>query len=143
MWHTFIGGDRGDGIHAITLDSEGRLWLAGASRNTWGTPVIPHPGGDVGNAAFVAVLSEDGQCLGNTFVGGPSSSDRAYGIALTQQDDIYIVGASWSPESVGWGNPLWETPIRAFSGSHDAFVAGLDVQSVVRYWLYAPLILKY
>ena len=151
LWHTFMGSaNYGDEIYAIARDDVGRLIVAGVSRSGWGRPVIPHPEGGVGDAAFVAALSTDGHLLGNTFVGGASSDDAAFGIAITPpvvslsnpQDDIYVSGTSWSPDRIGWSNPSWGSPIRAFSGSHDAFVAGLGTRSVVRYWLYQPIVLK-
>lgn len=143
VWNTFMGNETyGDAVHAITFGGEGRLLVAGASRDGWGRPVIAHPGGGVGDAGFVAALSADGYSMGNTFVGGASSSDTAYGIAASDQGDVYVAGTSWSPDSVGWSNPHWGTPIRGFLGTDDGFVAGLGERSIVRYWVFAPLIVK-
>jgi len=143
VWHTFVGEANGsDEIRALTLGNEGRLLAAGPSRNEWGRPVIPHPGGSVGDAAFVAALSVDGHLLGNTFLGEAVSDDMTYGIAATDQGDIYVAGTSHSPTSVGWDNPYWGTPIRVFRGTQDAFVAGLGIKSVVRTRIYLPMVVR-
>jgi len=138
-WHTFVGNvSREDTIHAIALDDAGRPFAAGASYSGWGRPVIPHPGDETGDAVFVAAFSTDGHFLGNTFMGGASSQDIAASIAFGNGDALYVAGSS----SAGWDNPGWDAPIRAFSGDRDAFVARLGTRSVVRYWLYQPLVLK-
>ncbi len=143
VWHTFMGeANGGDEIRALTLGNEGRLLAAGPSRNEWGRPVIPHPGGSVGDAAFVVALSVDGHLLGNTFLGGAVSDDMTYGVAATDQGDIYVAGTSHSPTSVGWDNPYWGTPIRVFRGTQDAFVAGLGIKSVVRTRIYLPMVVR-
>ncbi|MBN1887286.1 MAG: SBBP repeat-containing protein [Thermoflexales bacterium] len=142
VWHTFIGSQNdSDEIHALALDGEGaqaRLFVAGDSGSGWGRPVISHPEGSVGDAVFVAALSTEGRFLGHTFLGGASSADSASGVAVSEQGGIYVVGSS----SAAWNNPQWGSPIRAFHGSGDAFVAGLGTRSVVRYWIYAPLVLR-
>lgn len=139
VWHTFMGnGTYGDEAHAIALDGTELLFVSGDSRSGWGLPVIPHPGGTTGDAAFVAALSADGEFRGHTFMGGASSGDTASGIAVSDQGGIYVSGAS----SAAWANLDWGAPVRAFSGSQDAFAAGLGAQSVVRYWTYLPITLK-
>lgn len=139
IWNTFMGnGNENDAIHALAFNGADQLWVAGDSGNEWGKPVIPHPEGTVGDAVFVAAVSTAGQFLGNTFLGGAPSSDTASGIALSHQGAVYVAGSS----SGAWNNPHWGTPVRAFAGTEDAFVAGLGVQSVIRYWIYAPIIIR-
>jgi hypothetical protein len=138
-WHTFMGNATyGDAIHALARDGEGRLFAAGESGGAWGRPVILHPGGGVGDAVFVAALSPAGHFLGNTFLGGAPSSDSASGIAVCEQGAVYVAGSS----SAAWNNSYWGSPIRGFNGAGDAFVAGLGARSVVRYWIYAPFVLR-
>ncbi len=52
----------------------------------------------------------------NTFIGG-TGDDSGNSLTLDSSGNIYIVGH---------GNATWGTPIRAFSGNYDAFVAKLS-----------------
>ncbi len=81
--------------------------------------------------------------MGHTFVGGASSSDKGYGVAVSDGGTIYVSGtASKGTEPVVWSSAIWGAPVRAFGGTQDAFVAGLGTDSVNRYWIYLPLAIK-
>jgi hypothetical protein len=133
QWNTFLGGgdyedDRG---HAISLGSAGRVYVAGQSSDTWGTPVSPH-GGDWD--AFVAHLGTGGALQWNTFLGG---DDTDYGFAIASDDaNVYVVGES----HVQYGD--WGTPVRPGSESYDAFVARLGVEPPEYYYIMLPLVLR-
>jgi hypothetical protein len=131
QWNTFLGGsdyedDRG---HAIAVARAGRVYVAGQSADTWGTPVTPH-GGDWD--AFVAHLSTGGALQWNTFLG---RDDTDYGFAIASDDaNVYIVGES----HVQYGD--WGTPVRPGSGSYDAFVVRLGVEPPQYNYALLPLI---
>ncbi|MCX6565718.1 MAG: SBBP repeat-containing protein [Candidatus Aminicenantes bacterium] len=117
QWNTFLGGpaywlfysdDSGQGI---ALDSIGNVYVTGKSYGTWGSPVVSHHGED---DAFVAKLDSSGALRWNAFLGG-TGYDRGFGLALDPIGNIYVTGESISPS--------WGSPIRAFSGSEDGFVA--------------------
>jgi hypothetical protein len=114
IWNTFLGGP---GINsgfdygrALAVDTAGNIYVAGSGA-TWGSPVEqPFPGG----GAFIARLDSNGVLIWNTFVGG----DNGFGLAVDQSGSVYLTGGS--------GGGSWGTPVRAFSGNMDAFVAKVD-----------------
>ena len=114
IWNTFLGGP---GINsgfdygrALAVDTAGNVYVAGSGA-TWGSPVEqPFPGG----GAFIARLDSNGVLIWNTFVGG----DNGFGLAVDQSGSVYLTGGS--------GGGSWGSPIRAFSGNMDAFVAKVD-----------------
>jgi hypothetical protein len=114
LWNTFLGSTSYDVGYAIALDSSGNIYVIGTSNATWGSPVNAYNGG--ANDAFVACMDSSGNLLWNTFLGS-NSYDHGYGIALGSSGNIYVTGESYA---------TWGTPINAFSGENDAFVASLD-----------------
>jgi hypothetical protein len=113
QWMTFIGGTSGEGCLEIVADSGGNVYIAGESSGTWGSPVRAFSGV---TDAFVAKLTSSGAPQWHTFLGG-TSSDQAQAIAKDDNGDVYVTGDSYL---------TWGTPVRAFGGGHDAFVAKLD-----------------
>jgi hypothetical protein len=113
-WNTFLGGAGDDSANAIWLDLSGNIYIVGYSNATWGTPIRAYAGNNYD--AFVAKLSPNGTLLWNTFLGG-QMNDYGYAIGLDASGNIYVSGQS---------NMTWESPIRAFSTSPDAFVAKLN-----------------
>ena len=131
QWNTFMGGGdwEDDEGHAIFAATAGRIYVAGQSSDTWGTPVSPHSGsGD----AFVAQLNSSGAMQWNTFLGG---DDTDYGHAIAANEtNIYVVGES----NVTYGD--WGTPVNPGSSSYDAFVVRLGVEPPERHYVYLPSI---
>ena len=112
-WNTFLGGTNVDCSNDIAVDSSGNIYVIGSSNGTWGNPIRAYSGG---TDAFVAKLDSSGMIQWNTFLGG-TGNNEGYGIAIDSSDSIYVVGIS---------NVTWGSPIRAYSGNYDAFVAKLD-----------------
>jgi hypothetical protein len=117
-WNTFLGsaGTDNAGVYygnEIAVDSSGNIYVMGHSDTTWGSPVRAYSGN---LDAFVAKLNSSGTLLWNTFLGS-SSEDQSSGITVDSSGNVYITGNSWA---------TWNSPVRAFSGSHDAFIAKLD-----------------
>jgi hypothetical protein len=128
IWHTFLGGSEFELYAGIALDGSGNVFIAGQSGSTWGSPIHPFAGGF--DDAFVAGLDGNGNLIWNTFLG--SSSDEAgKGIAVDGSGNIFIAGFS-----VG----SWGSPIRAYTGGTDAFVAKLSNGPQAKIFL--PLILR-
>ena len=117
LWNTFLGSSSSDGCSSIALDSSGNIYVAGTSYATWGTPVRAYSG----NAdVFIAKLNNsDGDLIWNAFLGG-SNIDYNHGIALDSSGNIYVAGTSYA---------TWGTPVRAYSGGYNTFVAKLDSSS--------------
>jgi len=97
------------------VNSNGDIFVIGASFLSWGTPVRPFAGSpDV----FVAKLNNSGYLVWNTFLGSDSYGDDGHGVTADSSGNVYAVGNSSSS---------WGTPIRPISGpGYDAFVAKLD-----------------
>jgi hypothetical protein len=149
-WHTFFGGAGQDEANAIAVDTSGNLFISGHSTASWGTPINPHSGGEwnafvvkldssgvrqwhtfmkdlgwdiavdggqnvyvtgVGGAHFgyVAALNQDGVLQWNTPLEAGLGS-----IALDINRNVYVAGSS---------DYSWGTPVNAWAGGWDAFVA--------------------
>ena len=108
-----MGGIRGEEGYAITVDSDGNVYVAGYSGSAWGSPISDYTGG---LEAFVTKLDRNGMRLWHTFLGN-ADRDWAYAISVDKTGNIYVAGES----SGTWGNP-----INNFSGGRDAFVAKLN-----------------
>ena len=111
-WNSFLGGSQDDSGRGITLDGSGNIYVIGDSFSTWGSPLRAHDGmGD----AFVARLTSSGGLTWNTFLGG-SGYDIGFSIAVDSSRNMYVTGLSQA---------TWGSPLRAYTGSHDAFAAML------------------
>jgi hypothetical protein len=113
VWHTFFGSFSGDWGYDIGLDNSGNLYVTGSSYVTWGSPVNPHPGG---SAACAVCLSSSGSLIWNTFLGS-AGQDYCRAITLDNSGTIYLAGYSYA---------TWGSPVNAYSGNVDGFVASLD-----------------
>jgi uncharacterized repeat protein (TIGR01451 family) len=154
IWNTFLGGKGSDGGFDVAVDGNGNIYMAGISYAPWGSPVQAY-GGDVDT--FVAKLTEDGNLIWNTFLGGDrcglgiavDGSGNVYVVGEISSDDIYLAkldsngNLTWETrlgksygidiavdgiENVyvtGRSNTTWGSPIRAYTGDSDAFVAKL------------------
>ncbi len=115
QWNTFLGGKGEDSGSAIAFDS-GRIFVAGSSNLTWGSPVNPHSGS--GNSdGFLALLTAEGSRSWNTFFGGSSSQVESRSIVADGTGNVYLAGAS----SASWGSPL-----AAFNGGTDILLVKFD-----------------
>ncbi|MDR3705399.1 MAG: SBBP repeat-containing protein [Paludibacteraceae bacterium] len=111
-WSTFLGGSGDDECTGITTDTSGNVYVCGYSIATWGSPIRAYSGS---NDGFVAKLTSAGVLSWNTFLGG-SGDDDSFGITTDASGNVYVSGESGA---------TWGSPIRAYSGSYDGFVAKL------------------
>ncbi|MFC1526204.1 SBBP repeat-containing protein, partial [Candidatus Latescibacterota bacterium] len=124
LYVTYLGGSASDAIEALAVDGAGNTYVAGWAMAT-DFPVAnalqpAHAGG--GYDAVVARLSPDGSSLVySTYLGGSTSAEFAYGIALDGSGAAVVVGKTASTDF-----PT-STPVQAANeGSNDAFVAKLS-----------------
>jgi hypothetical protein len=120
LWNTFMGSVGNDVGQGIAVDSSGNVYVTGYSSATWGSPIIAYAGS---SEAFVAKLNTNGTRLWNTFMGS-TSYDYGYGIAVDSTGNVYVTGFSTA---------TWGSPINAFAGDRDVFVAKLN-SSGTRLW---------
>ena len=104
IYSTFLGGSNNDEAYGITIDSYGRAYVAGftASSNFPTSNAIQSMKGADGCAAppcgdaFLSVLEPNGQAFAySTFLGG-SQEDMANGITLDANNNVYLVGETYS-----------------------------------------------
>jgi len=118
---TFIGGGNVDLAVDMVLDSSGNVYIAGQAGS--GYPTTSGAFDETFNGGsfdtFVSKLNNDlTSLLASTFIGGSSSSDEAFAMALDSSGNVYIAGqaASGFPTTSG---AFDETN----NGGDDAFVA--------------------
>jgi hypothetical protein len=121
LWNTFLGGSTLSAtsiVNDIAVDGSGNVYVTGESNGTWGSPVRPF---GFGRDAFAAKLNASGALVWNTFLGG-SADDGGRGIGVDNTGAVYVGGTSPG---------TWGAPVRAYSGSNDAFVVRLDPNGVL------------
>lgn len=118
QWNTFLGGTANDTAFGVAADVYGKVYVAGASRATWGSPKNPYTGAGTNDITVAQVNAGDGVLQWNTFY-GQAGDDYAYGIAVSP-DDIVLVA--------GWSTATWGTPINPYAGGgSDGLVMALEL----------------
>ncbi|MDR3705398.1 MAG: SBBP repeat-containing protein [Paludibacteraceae bacterium] len=119
-WNTFLGGSGDDCCYGITTDASSNVYVVGYCSATWESPIRAFSG-SVDDDSFVAKLTSAGVLSWNTFLGG-SGDDSGRAITTDATGNVYVVGES---------SATWGTPIRAYSGSYDGFVAELSSAGIL------------
>ena len=119
-WNTFLGSASADNGNGIAMDDSGNIFVVGSSTATWGTPLRAYQGAA---DAFVAKLDSSGALVWNTFLGS-GSNDYGYRIGLDDSGNIYVAGNS---------ETAWGSPVRAYQGASDAFVAKLSANGALQW----------
>ena len=112
VWSTLLGHSADHG-QSIAVDGSGNVYVTGTSTTSWGSPLLAFKSLFFQDA-FVAQLDSSGKLIWNAFLGG-LYDDSGRAIALDGSGNVYVTGTSVDDS---WGSPL-----RAFSGDGDAFVA--------------------
>jgi len=97
VYSTYIGGTDLDNAYSIFMDSDGCIYVTGFTSSS-NFPTF-NAYDDTWNSnydVFVVKFTSDGQSLVfSTFIGGVSS-DKAYGICVDDNLDIYVCGTTYS-----------------------------------------------
>uniref|UniRef100_UPI002ADDF775 SBBP repeat-containing protein n=1 Tax=Chloroflexus sp. TaxID=1904827 RepID=UPI002ADDF775 len=99
---TFLGGSNHDSAHALALDGQGNVYVAGGTTSAnFPTTVGASDGSYNGGYcdAFVSRLSGDlSSLLASTFLGGSGGAggDRVASVVTGNQDTVYVAGATAS-----------------------------------------------
>jgi hypothetical protein len=113
QWSTFLGGGGYDEGRSVIADSIGNIYVSGFGGPSWGSPINPPSGWpDV----FVAKLDGSGAIQWHTFLGN-NNMDFVFYVAAD------IVEGSGNLYITGHGDADWGSPINAYSGNQDTFVA--------------------
>jgi hypothetical protein len=98
---------------SIALDSSKNIFVTGESNS--GLPTTPtayqqtSPSGSY--APFLSVLKADGSALlYSTYLGGSSSNDQGYGVAVDSNGKAYITGYAYSPNFPTTNEPTRQRP---------------------------------
>ena len=113
QWHTFMGGSGTEYGYSVAVDISGNVYVAGRANASWGSPVRAYEGGI---DAFAAKLNSSGVLQWHTFL-GESGTDIGTGVAVDGSGNVYVCGLSTTS---------WESPVRAYTSSFDAFAANGD-----------------
>ncbi|MGE5398092.1 MAG: SBBP repeat-containing protein, partial [Chitinophagales bacterium] len=123
-----INGSDTDRSTDIAVDSSGRAYVTGFtySSEKEGFPVNNGPDstfGDASSNAFIARVSSDGNSLNYcSYIGGSWNQNIGLGIAVDNNNRVYVVGITNSTETQGF--PVKGGPDLSFNGGmDDAFVA--------------------
>ncbi len=122
LYSTFLGGSGRDSAFGVAVDSEGSVFVAGATPSENFPVQSPLQAANRGGAndAFVAKLTPDGRALAySTYLGG-TGDDVAYRIAVGADGSAFVAGSTDSSDF-----PL-QSPFQASkAGKKDLFVAKL------------------
>ena len=122
---TYLGGSNYDEAFALALDTGGNVLIAGSttSTNFPGTTGGAQPAIGGGGDAFVARLSSNlATLMQATYLGGSSTYDEAFALALDVGGNVLVAGYTVStnfPGTTGGAQPM-------NGGARDAFVAQLS-----------------
>ena len=118
-WSGYLGGNESDLTRAVAVDEQGNAWVTGSTESAgWVSGGSDTSFG--GNSdAFVAKISQSGQLLWSTYLGG-SADDEGLGIAVDAVGSAWVTGAT---NSTGWAFGGFDTQL---NGGRDAFLAKID-----------------
>jgi hypothetical protein len=116
LWSTYLGGTKDDWGYGIAVDNAKNVFVTGmTSSSGWVSGGFDTALAGV-EATFVARLSESGEHLWSTYLGG-NSYDSGNGIAADGVGNVFVTGYT---SSSGWVSGGFDT---AYGGAYDGFVA--------------------
>ncbi|HKP45019.1 MAG TPA: SBBP repeat-containing protein, partial [Pyrinomonadaceae bacterium] len=93
---TYLGGSAQDEALGVTVDSNGNVYVAGATDSVdFPTQNAPQPNFGPPRDGFITALNSTGSLVYSTFLGG-SASDEAKAIAVDNVGNVYATGATSS-----------------------------------------------
>ena len=126
VWSRVLGGSQRDAARGqLALDSGENVIIAGSTLSS-DFPVTPGAFDETLNDryskgdAFVAKLSPEGEVLWSTYLGA-GGEDRAEGVAVDADDNVYVVGVTLS-----WDFPVQGDEGQIYAGGYEAFLAKLS-----------------
>jgi hypothetical protein len=122
VYSTFLGGSAVDDAYSIAVDSSSNVYLTGRTTSTDFKLASPLQGTMNGSQnAFVSKMNPTGTGLVfSTYLGG-SQTDAGLGIAIDDNQNIYLTGRTNSPDF-----PLAFPTQATIGGGNDAFISALN-----------------
>jgi hypothetical protein len=122
LWSTYYGGPLTEQVHAVAVDTQGRLWVAG---QTASPEFVVFDGYDQtygGNGdGFLLQFAADGTFLRGTFL-GDAGDDAVHALSATPDGYLLVVGTSTSASFAAVGHAA--VP---YGGEGDAWVGKFDL----------------
>jgi hypothetical protein len=117
QWNTFYGSYADDTGGGITADANGNTYIVGWSMASWlgeGGASPRHPYSGTGGADIVVLkLDNSGAYRRHTFYGAADVHDYGIGIALDDENGVFVTGFSAS----SWHGDGGRSPLRPHSGN--------------------------
>jgi hypothetical protein len=138
---TYIGGSGNDAGKAISLGSNGHIWIAGDTQST----DFPDTGGfqstligkqNMFVAGFDPANTTTATEIYSIYIGG-THWDEAYGVAVAPDGTIWLAGATYSPDIWITGSPTYQS---RYGGDGDAYVAHINPGLKTKALLYASFL---
>lgn len=122
-YSTYLGSPGEDAAQAVAVDATGNAYVAGYAGSTNFPTASPLQAASGGNRdVFVSKLNPGGSALiFSTYLGG-SGDDIGYGVAIDSLNNVYVSGATNSPNFPTTLNPAQTT----YGGGSDAFVTKIN-----------------
>ncbi|MBZ4192951.1 MAG: SBBP repeat-containing protein [Candidatus Contendobacter sp.] len=126
LYSTYLGGTKDDKGYAIAVDGTGKVYVTGSTAST----NFPVTGSSFDTAlggsqdAFVVKIDPDPAIPGtrslifSTYLGGGSGTETGNGIAVDNDGNVYVTGATGSPDF-----PVIPGTIGKYASNGDAFIA--------------------
>ncbi|MBI1336224.1 MAG: choice-of-anchor D domain-containing protein [Phycisphaera sp.] len=119
LWSSYVGGSALENGTAVAVDSQGNVYLAGATDSSdlaSGGYDTSYGGGVDG---FVAKYTAGGKLLWSTYLGA-DGVDYARAMAVAGDGSVYVAGYT---QSTGWASGGYDT---TYDGNQDGFVVKLN-----------------
>jgi Beta-propeller repeat len=140
-YSTYFGGSENDTGQAITVGSNGWIWIAGDTQST----DFPNTGGfqdsligtqNMFVAGFDPKNTTTATEIFSIYIGG-THWDEAYGVALATDGTIWLAGATYSPDIWIKGSPTYQGH---YGGDGDAYIAHIQPGAGAKALLYASFL---
>ncbi|TDW48617.1 gliding motility-associated-like protein [Flavobacterium sp. 270] len=136
LWGTYYGGEDFEYFNSVFV-KDGFIYLAGitysslniastgASQNTLGSAILSS------SDSFLTKFNSDGTRVWGTYYGG-NSTDEVTKVVVSDNDNIYIAGASMSPDNISTFGSHQQTKGNYFDG----FLAKFDKDGIRKWGTY-------
>ena len=128
QWSTYYGGSNEDVIESLAIDSLGILFITGSTRSDYNIASEGSHQGEIAGDydAFVARFNQHGLRQWASYYGG-SADDFGRGIAVNNNNYVYIVGETASADSLS-GEDAYQPEL---AGGYDGFIARFNRQGTL------------
>ncbi len=133
LWHTFYGGQGGQG-HAVSADRQNNVYVTGGAVSDWGDALGQGPENDHSGVANIVVLklNSQGHHLWHTFHGAPSGGETGLALAVGDEEQgggLLVTGLS---SACSWSGPAGQVSTSGTTHRQGVFVLELTREGAYR-----------